>query len=89
MEMGKELKAQYIVEGSVRRAGERVRITAQLTEVVSETHLWADRYDRDLEDTFAIQEEVAQEIASAVPGKIDAVALRACTQTIRLGFDSV
>lgn len=73
-EIGRELEAQYIVEGSVRRAGDRVRITAQLTEVESESNLWADRYDRDLEDVFAIQEEVAQEIASAVPGKIDAVA---------------
>lgn len=72
-EVGKELEAQYIVEGSVRRVGNRVRITAQLTEVESETHLWADRYDRDLEDVFAIQDEVAQEIAAAVPGKIDAV----------------
>jgi adenylate cyclase len=70
-EVGKALEAEYIVDGSVRRAGDRVRITAQLTEVESESHLWADRYDRDLEDVFAIQEEVAQEIAAAVPGKIE------------------
>jgi len=75
-EVGHELEAQYIVEGSVRRAGNRVRITAQLVEVETETHLWADRYDRDLEDVFAIQEEVAQEIAAAIPGEIEAEAYK-------------
>jgi TolB-like protein len=73
-EVGRELEAHYIVEGSVRRAGERVRITAQLIEVETETQLWADRYDRDLTDVFAIQEEVAREIAAAVPGKIESEA---------------
>ncbi len=70
-EIGKELEADYILEGSVRRAGNRVRITAQLIDVEEDTQVWGARYDRDLEDVFAIQEEVAREVATAVPGKID------------------
>ena len=52
----------YLLEGSVRRAGPRVRITAQLIEAATGVHLWAERYDRSLDDIFAVQEEVAQTI---------------------------
>ena len=54
----KELDAKYIVEGSVRRAGNRLRVTAQLLDGVTGDHIWADRYDRDLEDLFALQDEI-------------------------------
>jgi TolB-like protein len=65
-EVGRALGVGYVVEGSVRRAGNRVRITAQLVEAATGTHLWADRYDRALEDIFAVQEEIAQGIVATV-----------------------
>ncbi len=64
--IGRELGVQYIVEGSVRRAGNRVRITAQLVEAATGNHLWAQRYDRDLEDIFAVQDEVTEAIVTAI-----------------------
>jgi adenylate cyclase len=64
--VGRELGVRYIVEGSVRKAGNRVRITAQLVEARSGNHLWADRYDRNLHDIFAIQDEVTNAIVTAI-----------------------
>lgn len=69
---GRELGADYVVEGSVRRAGERVRITVQLINARSDNHVWAHKYDRVLDDIFAVQDEVAQSILSALPGQIEA-----------------
>ena len=63
-EIGEELDAGSILEGSVRKAGGRVRITAQLIEVATEGHLWAQNYDRNLEDVFAIQSEIAEKVAA-------------------------
>jgi TolB-like protein/tetratricopeptide (TPR) repeat protein len=74
-EVGRKLGVQYVVEGSVRKAGNRVRITAQLIEAASGNHLWAERYDRELDDIFAIQDEVVREIATAVPGQLEVAAL--------------
>jgi TolB-like protein/Tfp pilus assembly protein PilF len=65
-EIGEALCADYLVEGSVRRDGDRVRITAQLIETRGETHVWADSYDRDLSDCLAVQAEVASQIAQAL-----------------------
>ena len=65
-DIGRELGVQYIVEGSVRKAGNRVRITAQLVEAESGNHLWAERYDRDLDDIFAVQDEVTHAIVTAI-----------------------
>lgn len=64
------LGARYLVDGGVRRAQGRVRITAQLTDTQNNTNLWADRYDRDLSDIFDLQEEVARSIANAVKGVV-------------------
>jgi len=64
--VGKALGAQYLINGSVRRAGERVRITAQLVDANSGVGLWSDSYDRELKDIFATQDEIAQSIASAL-----------------------
>ena len=72
-EVGRELNVRYVVEGSVRKAGNRVRVTAQLIEAESDNHVWAERYDRDLEDIFAIQDELVRAIASTVGGRIEAV----------------
>jgi adenylate cyclase len=69
-EIGRALGAGYVVEGSVRRAGRRVRVTAQLVDARSGAHLWAERYDRALEDVFAIQEEIAQSIVATVAQRV-------------------
>jgi TolB-like protein/Flp pilus assembly protein TadD len=69
--VGRKLGVRYVVEGSVRKAGNRVRITAQLIEVTTGGHVWAERYDRDLEDIFAVQDEVTKSIAAAVPGQLE------------------
>lgn len=65
-EISRELKVQYFVEGSVRKAGSRVRITAQLIDAATGYHVWAERYDRDLQDIFAVQDEVTQKIVDAL-----------------------
>jgi adenylate cyclase len=62
-EIGKELEVGSMLEGSVRKAGNRVRITAQLIDTATEGHLWAQNYDRQLEDVFAIQSEIAEKVA--------------------------
>ena len=65
-EIGKELGVANILEGSIRRVGERVRITGQLINAMSDKHLWAEKYDRDIEDIFEVQDEVASSIANAL-----------------------
>jgi len=65
-EAGEILKAGYMVTGSIRRSGNRVRINVQLTDTQSEAHLWTVRYDRDLEDIFAVQDEITLTIATAL-----------------------
>jgi adenylate cyclase len=62
---GRELGARYLLEGSVRKSGPRVRITAQLIDGVDGHHIWADRYDRELDDIFELQDEIAQRITAA------------------------
>ena len=65
-DIGRDLGVAYVVEGSVRKAGNRVRITAQLVAAESGNHLWAERYDRDLDDIFAVQDEVTHAIVTAI-----------------------
>ena len=65
-EVARELGVRYVLEGSVQKAGDRVRITAQLIESISGHHLWAERYDRNLDDLFAMQDEIAFNIAVAL-----------------------
>ena len=63
-EIGRELNVGTILEGSVRKAGDQVRVAAQLIDVASEAHLWAEDYDRGFEDIFAIQSAIAEQVAS-------------------------
>jgi TolB-like protein len=70
-EVGHQLGVEYVVEGSVRKAGNRVRISSQLIEVETGNHIWAERYDRELEDIFAVQDEVARAIVAVLPGRIE------------------
>ena len=65
-QIGEELGVGYVVEGSVRRDGDRVRITAQLNDVTTGSHLWAERYDRNIADVFAVQDEITQAIVAAI-----------------------
>ena len=65
-----ELGVRYVVEGSVRRSGDRVRITAQLNDTATGSHIWAERYDRDLTDVFAVQDEITDAIVTAIEPQI-------------------
>lgn len=65
-QIGEELGVGYVVEGSVRKDGDQVRIAAQLVDVATGSHLWADRYDRNLADVFAVQDEITQAVVAAI-----------------------
>ena len=65
-EIGAELQVDHILEGSVRKSGDRIRVTAQLIEVNTDSHLWSETYTRQLDDIFAVQDEIAQAIVSAL-----------------------
>jgi len=71
-QIARELGVRYIVEGSVRKAAGKVRITAQLIDAKTGNHVWAERYDRDLKDVFAIQDDVAEQIVSKLAVKLTA-----------------
>jgi adenylate cyclase len=65
-QVGRELGVRYVLEGSVRKAGNRIRVTAQLVEAGTSNHVWAERYDRDLADIFAVQDELTQALTTAL-----------------------
>lgn len=65
-QVGRELGVRYVLEGGVRKAGNRIRITAQLVEAETGTHLWAERYDRQLDDIFAVQDELTMSVIGAI-----------------------
>jgi adenylate cyclase len=69
-QVGQELGVRYVLEGSVRKAGDRVRITAQLIDATTGNHLWAERYDRELKDIFALQDEITMNILTALQVKL-------------------
>ena len=69
-EVGRRLNVEHLLEGSVRKAGNRIRVTAQLIKVADGFHVWSDRYDRELTDIFAIQDEITHAIASALRIKL-------------------
>jgi TolB-like protein len=65
-QVGRELGVRYVLEGGLRKAGTRIRVTAQLIEAASGNHVWAERYDRDLADIFAVQDEISQAVTIAI-----------------------
>ena len=69
-QVGRELGARYVLEGSVRKSGQRMRITAQLIDAVSGGHIWAEQYDRELTDIFAVQDEITARVAAAIQSKL-------------------
>jgi adenylate cyclase len=75
-QVGRELGVRYVLEGSVRKGGNRLRITAQLVEAETGNHIWAERYDRDIGDIFAVQDEITEAVTIAVAPKIDATERR-------------
>lgn len=70
-QVGRELGARYVLEGSVRRSGDRVRIAAQLIDAVTGAHLWAERYDREVHDVFAVQDEVVRMIVAILAAHVN------------------
>ena len=79
-ELAGKAGAKYVVEGSVRKAGNRLRITVQLIDAATDKHIWAEKYDRNIEDIFDIQDEVTQAIASVVPGRLEAAAQKSASR---------
>jgi len=70
-EVGRRLGVRYLVEGSVRKADKRVRVTVQLLDAASGNHLWGERYDRKLEDIFVVQDEITRAVVSTLPGRLE------------------
>src|SRR5471030_275626 len=75
-QVGRELGVRYVLEGSVRKGGNRVRITGQLIDAVTGTHLWADRFDGSLEDVFDLQDKVAVRVAGVIEPALQAAEIR-------------
>jgi adenylate cyclase len=71
-QVGHELGVRYVLEGSVRKAGNRIRVTAQLVEAATGNHVWAERYDRDLADIFAVQDEITERVVAAIEPELNA-----------------
>jgi TolB-like protein/DNA-binding SARP family transcriptional activator len=79
-EVGHTLGVRYLLEGSVRKVGNRIRVTAQLVDTVQATQVWADRYDRDVIDLFDLQDELTRSIVSTVKGRVDATVVDRATR---------
>jgi adenylate cyclase len=79
-EVAKAFDVHYVLEGSVRRSGDRVRITAQLIDAETDRHVWAERYDRELKSIFEIQDDVTSSIAATLPGRVEAAAYQRITR---------
>jgi adenylate cyclase len=77
--VGRELGARYVLEGSVRKAGNRIRVTAQLVDAETGHHVWAERYDRALEDVFELQDEITRRIAPIIAPELEQTELRKST----------
>jgi adenylate cyclase len=71
-DVAQKLGARYLVEGSVRKAGDRLRITVQLIDTATDAHIWAERYDRKLDDIFTVQDEITTAIVATLPGRLEA-----------------
>lgn len=84
--VARELGVRYVVEGSVQHAGNRVRINAQLIDALTERHLWSERYNRDLQDLFAVQDELAHSIAATVFRRLE---ISECDHSLRKRADNL
>ena len=79
-QVGRELGVRYVLEGSVRKAGNRMRMTGQLIDAISGAHLWADRFDGSLEDVFELQDSVAASVAGVIEPTLEAAEIRRSSQ---------
>src|SRR5262249_37429242 len=87
-DVGRELGVRYVLEGSVQRAANRVRISAQLIDASSGSNLWTQRYDRDLEDLFSVQDEVTKGIVAVLPGRVQAAVLETAGRKTSSSLDA-
>ena len=71
-DVAREFGVDYVLEGSVRKAGDRIRVTVQLIDAETDRHIWAERYDRELEDIFSIQDDMTRAIVATLPGRVEA-----------------
>ncbi len=85
-EIGRALNARYLVSGSVRRMGDRVRVTVQLTDAANSTQLWSDQYDDELSDIFAVQDRIARRVAGTLASNLQQIALQ---QSLRKPTDNL
>ena len=83
-QIGRELGVRYVLEGSIRCAANRIRVTARLIDALSGNHIWAEKYDRVLEDIFAVQEELTRRIVLAIAPEIESSEI-ARAQRVRPG----
>jgi TolB-like protein/cytochrome c-type biogenesis protein CcmH/NrfG len=79
-QVGRELGVRYVLEGSVRRISDRVRITAQLIEAATGNHIWAERYDRNLEDIFRVQDEITEQVVGSIHPEVLSAEMRRARQ---------
>jgi adenylate cyclase len=87
-DVARGLGVRYVLEGSVRRSGNRVRINAQLIDATNGNHLWAQRFDRNLEDIFSVQDEVTQSIVAVLPERVQAAAFEAASRKTSNSLDA-
>jgi adenylate cyclase len=87
-DVARALGVRYVLEGSVRRAGNRVRINAQLIDAAKGNHLWVQRYDRDLEDLFSVQDEVTHSIVAVLPERVQAAAFETASRKTSSSLDA-
>jgi adenylate cyclase len=87
-DVARELGVRYVLEGSVRRSGSRVRVNAQLIDAGNGNHLWAQRFDRNLEDIFSVQDEVTQSIVAVLPERVQAAAFEAASRKTSNSLDA-
>src|SRR5262249_26840736 len=87
-QIGNDLRVSHVLEGSVRRNGTHLRLNAQLIDTRSDTHVWAEQYDRDLDDLFAVQSEIAQKVAERLNAKVTAEEKLAIERPATAGLDA-
>jgi TolB-like protein/class 3 adenylate cyclase len=88
-QVGRELGVRYVLEGSVRKAGGRVRISGQLIDAMTDTHLWADRFDGALEDIFDLQDKLAQQVVGAIAPELDRAEIKRASRRLVGNIDAV
>ncbi|MGE5261339.1 MAG: tetratricopeptide repeat protein [Actinomycetota bacterium] len=89
MKLGRELDARYVLEGSIKRSNDRLRVNAQLIDAKTGTHIWADRYDRDMAEVFLVQDEIVNEIVGKIAGSYGAIERNEANSAARKSRDEI